>query len=131
MKAYATEAVEFARRLGTSLDYSESSLERVDELLGVIAGEQPHTPSPGQDEDELWLLSKVFGAYVGEVVLTQIGGAWDQEDTDVGIRPFVFVSGLKAYPVTKVWKRLTESEFDGVSGYCRATRALLSGRDSL
>jgi hypothetical protein len=32
---------------------------------------------------------------------------------------------VKGFPVDKVWKRLTESEYSGLGGYCRALRAIL------
>jgi hypothetical protein len=131
MKAYAADAVSAAARRHVSLDYSEHSLDAVDELLGreTFIGTTPRTPESSDDEETLWMLSKMFGAYVGEVTLRVFGGRWVGEPTaDGGVRPAIEVEGLKGFPVDKVWKRLTESEFDGVGGYCRAIRKIIELR---
>src|SRR5262252_9511388 len=135
MKAYANDAVRAAARRNVMLDYSEESLDAVDQLLGreSFVGRTPRAPESREDEETLWLLSKVFGAYVGEVALRVFGGRWLDEPTpNGGIRPAIEVNGLKGFPIEKVWKRLTQSEYDNLGGYCRAIRAILerSGRKS-
>jgi hypothetical protein len=68
----------------------------------------------------------MLGAYVGEVALRVFGGHWLGELTpDGGIRPVIEVRRVKGFPVEKVWKRLTESEFDTLGGYCLALRTIL------
>ncbi len=68
----------------------------------------------------------MFGAYVGEVALRVFGGRWiDEPAADGGVRPAVEIKGVKGFPISKVWKRLTESEFDTLGGYCRALRAII------
>jgi hypothetical protein len=131
MKAYACDAVEAAARRGVILDYSEESLNLVDELLGrdSFIGHTPRTPECKEDEETLWVLSKALGAYVGEVVLRTLGGEWVGESTpDGGIRPTIVVQGVRGFPLEKVWKRLTESEHDALGGYCRGVRCVLSRR---
>jgi hypothetical protein len=128
MKVYAVDAVAAAARRGVTLDYSEESLNRVDELLGreSFIGRTPRGPESPEDEERLWTLSKMLGAYVGEVALRQVGGHWFGEPTDDGgIRPAIAVQGAKGFPVDMVWKRLTESEFKSVGGYCRVLRVIL------
>lgn len=132
MKAYATDAVASAARRGVVLDYSEQSLDLLDELLGreSFLGVTPRAPANEEDEATLWVASKSFGAYVGEVVLRTLGGEWiDDAATGSGTRPAVKVGTIRGYPLEKVWKRLTESEFATVGGYCRVIRFLLE-RDS-
>ena len=128
MKAYASDAVAIAARRGVTFDYSEQSLGSVDELLGRASfiGLTPMVPESPEDEEALWMLSKLFGAYVGEVALRVFNGEWVGELTDDGgIRPMIEVQGIKGFPVEKVWKRLTESEFDSLGGYYRALRVII------
>lgn len=127
MKAYASEAVEVAARCEVVLDYSEESLAAVDQLLAQesFIGPTPRTPESPEDDERLWSLSKTLGAYVGEVAIRVCGGQWVGDPTPGGgTRPAIETNGLKGFPVDKVWKRLTESELDGVGGYCRALRAI-------
>ena len=131
MKAYAGDAVAAAAQRDVVLDYSERSLDAVDELLGrdSFIGPTPRTPRSPEDKGELWMCSKMLGAYVGEVVVRVLGGRWvDEPAVDGGVRPAIEVDGVKGFPVDKVWKRLTESEFDTVGGYCRALRAIIDRR---
>ncbi len=131
MKAYARDAVGAAARRDVTLDYSERSLDAVDELLGreSFIGATPRTPVSSEDEELLWVCSKMLGAYVGEVTLRALGGRWvDEPAVDGGVRPAIEVEGVKGFPVDKVWKRLTVSEFDTVGGYCRALRAIIDRR---
>ena len=128
MKAYASDAVAAAARRGVVLDYSERSLDSVDELLRreSFVGRTPRTPESHEDEETLWICSKMLGAYVGEVALRALGGHWVAEAAgDGGVRPAIEVEGVRGFPVRKVWKRLTESEYDTLSGYCRALRVII------
>lgn len=129
MKANATDAVAAAGRRGVVLDYTEESLKGVDQLLGreSFIGKTPRSPESDDDEKLLWSCAQMFGGYVGEVVLRTMGGKWIADPTsDGGVRPAVFVDGTRGFPVGKVWKRLTESEFDTLNGYCRALRFVLA-----
>jgi hypothetical protein len=128
MKAYAVDAVAAAARREIDLDFSEASLDLVDELLGreCFVGPTPRTPASLEDEETLWVLAKCFGAYVGEVTIRCVGGHWVGDATDDGgIRPAIEVQGVKGFPVDKVWKRMTESEYSGLGGYCRVLRAII------
>lgn len=129
MKAYATDAVAAAGRRGVVLDYAEESLAGIDELLGreSFIGKTPRTPESDDDEKVLWSCSKMLGAYVGEVVLRTMGGKWIADPTESGgVRPAVLVDGTRGFPVGKVWKRLTEDQFDTLNGYLRALRFVLA-----
>ena len=132
-KAYANDAVAFAERRGIALDYSEESLDRIDDILASpeIVGRTPREPASPEEEDEMWTLSKMLGAYVGEVAVRAFSGRWIAEDlASGGARPVIEVCGIKGFPMEKVWKRLTESEFDNLGGYCRAVRAIVAQRTS-
>jgi hypothetical protein len=133
MKAYANDAVEAAARRKVILDYSEHSLNGVDELLGreSFIGQTPRLPESPEDEETMWVLSKMMGAYVGEVAIRIFSGRWLGEPaSDGGIVPVIDIRGIKGFPIEKVWKRLTESEFDSLGGYCRALRAILERQEA-
>lgn len=128
MKEFATDAVGVAAERSVVLDYSEESLVLVDRLLGRewFIGRTPRTPESESDRKLLRSCAEEFGAYVGEVVLRTMGGKWVADPTSTGgVQPAVLVDGARGFPVTKVWKRLTESESDTLSGYCRALRFVL------
>jgi hypothetical protein len=129
MKEYAADAVAVAAERSVILDYTEESLVLVDRLLGRewFIGRTPRTPESDSDKKLLSSCAEEFGAYVGEVVLRTMGGKWIADPTSTGgVQPAVLVDGARGFPVGKVWKRLTESEFDTLSGYCRALRFVLS-----
>ncbi|CAN5485717.1 hypothetical protein BH11PLA2_BH11PLA2_34220 [soil metagenome] len=127
MQAYAQDAERFALKRGVTLDYSEMSLEGVDALLKEIAGDDIVVPKTADDEDMLWTLSKVYGGYIGEVVIRNFGGTWEMSDNPDGTaRVILRCQGIQMFPLEKVYKRLAEDQFSGVSGYCRALRTIIA-----
>lgn len=127
MKAYAQDAERLASEQGISLDYTQESLERVDLLLHKIAGDNVLTPRTPEETSQLWALAKIYGGYLGEVVIRNIGGAWELQDNPDGSARVVLVcEGVRMFPPDKVYKRLTEDLFSNVSGYCRALRAIIN-----
>jgi hypothetical protein len=126
MKEYAQDAKRLASEQGISLDDTEESLERVDLLLHKIAGNTVLTPRTPEEASQLWALAKIYGGYVGEVVIRNMGGAWElQDNPDGSARVVLHCEGVRMFPPDKVYKRLTEDQFSNVSGYCRALRAII------
>jgi hypothetical protein len=129
MEAYAADAEADARRRGLTLDYSEPSLEHVDRILETISPDGALNPRSDAEKDELWTLSKMYGGYVGQVVIKQMGGQWELQDLhNGGARVVLNSGGLRAFPTEKVYRRLTEDPLSGVSGYLRAMRAIIESR---
>lgn len=130
MEAYAKDAESDARRRGIALDYSEESLSHVDTILEAMTPDGVLTPKSQAEKDELWLLSKVYGGYVGQVVIKQMGGEWQLQNLPDGAsRVVLLCSGVQAFPPEKVFKRLTEERLSGVGGYCRALRAVVANQE--
>jgi hypothetical protein len=126
MKAYAQDAERLASEQGISLDYTEESLEHVDLLVRQVAGDNVLTARTPEEESQLWTLSKIYGGYLGEVVLRNMGGAWElQDNPDGSARVVLRCGGVTMFPAEKVYKRLTEDLFSNLSGYCRALRAII------
>ncbi len=130
MQAYAGDAVVHAREFGFALDYSEASLDRVDSVLSKLTGSGVRLPKSPAEEESLWLISKKYGGYVGQVVISEIGGAWEMQDMPSGGARVVLRSqGVQMFPLEKIFKRLTADEYSGVSGYCRALRVIIERQD--
>jgi hypothetical protein len=127
MKAYAQDAERLALNEGVTLDYTEKSLEGVDAILYRIAGDSVVAPKTPEEEDQLWMLAKVYGGYLGEVVIRNLGGAWEMSDNpDGSARVILRCQGVQMFPLDKVYKRLAKDQFSNVSGYCRVLRAIIA-----
>lgn len=95
---YASEAVAQARAAKVQLDFSEASVEKLEELVGAA--------SP-QNLDEA---SKMWGAYFGEVVRRRWGGDWSIESYPGAqfATLTLTVHGSKLFPSMKIYRRLTQ-----------------------
>lgn len=129
MQVYAQEAVDVAReQFQMTLDFSENSLEKVEEILaylhnslpkgifGKLSGRRP-------SQDEIWQMAKVWGGYVGEVIRWHWGGEWITETaahpgTVITLRVF----GTDIFPPAKVYKRLVNGPEDNIWHYYRVLK---------
>jgi hypothetical protein len=69
-----------------------------------------------------------FGGYVGEVIIRHMGveAIWEEEKLSDGSRVLLrFSNQGQASPPEKVYKRLTQSPHDGVSGYYRGLKHVI------
>lgn len=84
MQASANDAVLFAKEYGIELDHSVASLVQVQEILTELR-QKP------LDDKELFTLSYIFGAYMGEIFIAQHGGTWLHQEEDGDEPPQTFV----------------------------------------
>src|SRR5437868_2866427 len=87
MREYANGAVAYAKRVhGVDLNYSEKSLDDVDAIIATRIASGLIVPDelPASEREELWTFCKVLGGYVGEVILRNLGGAWEMQDAGDG-----------------------------------------------
>src|SRR5882672_4112557 len=130
MKMYAEDAIALAsKHHGIVLDYSEQSIVSIDRILAHLTASglsRPSEMSPEQDE-QLWIICKVYGGYIGEVMARHIGANWRVKVSADGASVIeLFVANrITASPPQKVWKRLTESEYDTILGYYRGLQNIL------
>jgi Domain of unknown function (DUF3806) len=132
MEAYAEDAVNAARTgFNTELDYSPESIKAVEELLGrlypaVRRGWFRKLFRIGISDEQLDTLCKMFGAYIGEVVRRQQGGAWEVVQNDLGMESVIaLVHGEeKIFPPSKVYKRLVNGDEDNVWHYYQVVMEL-------
>ena len=115
MRDIARGAVKLARkRFKVDLDFSPSSIDRLEEMLGKI--HERHLQNPLSD-DELTVQSMRWGAYIGEVLRQVRPGKWyrDSEKMGPGAIPFVYDSGEQAFPRSWVYKRIVDGDFDNIA----------------
>jgi hypothetical protein len=129
MRAYAADALSYARRrFDVTLDYSERSLEDVDRILADYTKSGPLVPDDLTDaeREDLWILCKMMGGYVGEVIIRNIGGDWQTRDLGEGAVSIKLVTtgGVEGSPPEAVWRVLTEP-YKAVVSYYRGLRAVL------
>jgi hypothetical protein len=112
--------IELARRveaeamnvLGVALDYSEASLRHIDHLISVRVPNRPVALDTltSDAQHSLWGHCLLMAAYVGEVVLRNLGAAWQEEQLASGeVRVKLLVVGqIAATPANYFWRSITE-----------------------
>jgi hypothetical protein len=135
MRTYADDAVAYAeRRLGIALDYSEQSLEGVDRMLAEFteAGLLVPDELSAAERQELWVLCKMLGGYLGEVIIRNLGGEWQTKEMGDGATVVKLVTaGVEGSPPEAVWRALTEP-YKAIVSYYRGLRAILGhGEESM
>jgi hypothetical protein len=115
-EAYAADAVGVAAQtFGVTLDWSESSIQHVEQMLARLH-EQMAMAKPS--EDEVWTFAKGLGSYVGEVFRRHRGAQWGtitmNGQTFPGLRQS---NGALVWPWSKAHKRLTNGPEDNVWHY--------------
>ena len=124
MEARAEEAVATARAYRVPLDYSEASLEKLEEILAGLYREMPSSRPSSQQVAEA---CKIWGGYLGEVVRRRWGGEWTLETyPGAGFAtPTLNVVAGKMFPTMKIHRRLTEGPKENVwNFYCMMRRKL-------
>jgi hypothetical protein len=105
----------------TSFDYSESSVAALDEWADRLW--DPAGPRPG--EAELDSNSKLMGAYLGEVIIRNLGGKWVFKKGEGMAQPAVeMASGQTAWVLNKAYKRQLNGRADAFTDFFLAARRL-------
>jgi hypothetical protein len=114
MQVVAKEAVRRAKsEHRIYLDFSPSSIERIEEMLGSI--HDRHLDEP-LNEKELSLQSIRWGAYIGEMMKQVKAGKWQRDSAKLGkgTMPVVFDSGDEAFPCSWAYKRIADGPDDNI-----------------
>ena len=135
MREYAESAVELAGDFHVRLDYSEDSLQALERILSQLSEEHrtfltahPPAQDSGQVDEQMVMMCKLWGGYLGEVVRRRWGGQWTME-TYPGAQFATLtlnVRGSKLFPSMKVYLRLTEGDSDNVWSFYQKVRTSLS-----
>ena|SRR5947209_5495207 len=140
MQEYAERATELARDFGVALDYSDESLQRLEGILGqlhdehrafVTANPPAANGSPTQRgapvDEQMVMMCKLWGGYLGEVVRRRWGGEWAMETYPGGqfATLTLNVRGAKLFPSMKIYRRLTEGPADDIWAFYERVRKKL------
>jgi hypothetical protein len=124
MQAYAQDIVDLAsEQFQTNLDFSESSLEQVEEILARLYNSLPKSAlgklfRRGPSQDQIWQMAKAWGGYIGEVIRRRWGGEWTTETAaHPGIVVTLRVLDIDIFPSAKAYKRLTNGPEDNIWHY--------------
>lgn len=102
-----------------ALDYSAESLTAIDEIIAK------HWEEPPIMLDQVVL---TFGAYVGETIRRQLGGAWMFDEERGYTLADLGGTGTRIYPFSKVQKRFTNGEEDSIAFFYQAICKLVADR---
>lgn len=125
---FAERAVAYAERSGIQLDYSESSIEGVEMILGAY---HEHRSEYSGDEgaDTLWNIAVHFGIYLGETMLRmQLGEEGFEWYIDDGMPVLKKDAGTMVSPITKAHKRILNGPEDSVVSFCDVAFSLKDGK---
>ena len=114
MQAVAAGAVKRAREeQRIELDYSPASIERLEVMLSELHNRHLQNP---MEEREITVLSRGWGAYIGEVAKRMRPGKWrrDSEKAGLGAMPLIFEDGLEAFPCSWAYKRIADGPEDNI-----------------
>lgn len=109
MAALAGAFVDGAAREGHHFDFAVENAPRLDALVDLFL-----QSGPGDDVVNSMVLS--MGAYVGELIVRNGGGAWtfDQQAGAPGVR---LASGVVGFPLNKVGKRIAVGPEHSISQF--------------
>lgn len=123
MEAYALDAVEYAAKFKRNFDFSEKSIEQVEEVCTLLYNAIPRSFlkkwfRKAPSEETILQMSKMLGGYVGEVMIKYYGGNWDIENfMNEGNTIVLNIGEIKIFPVGKVYKRLKNGPEDNVAHF--------------
>ena len=123
MAAYAEDAVEYGKKLGKKLDFSEGSIEQVEEMCSTLYNAIPkgfiaRMMKKSPPEEMIIHVAKILGGYIGEVLIRHHGGKWAIENFPNEGNTIILVTGdSRIFPVGKVYKRLKNGSEDNVHHY--------------
>ncbi len=129
MSAAAQSAVDFAQNFDITLDYSESSIEKVDYIVGGLHDSLERDRPPKKEVERLYTM---MGAYIGEVIKRRWGGKWGWESK---LHPgqkllTLTAAGIEMWPQAKVHKRLTEGPHENVWWYFQTFKKQVENKGS-
>lgn len=127
MSAAAQSGVDFAQNCGVTLDYSESSIEKVEDIVGGLHNSMARDCPPAKEVERMCMM---MGAYIGEVIKRRWGGQWGWESKlHPGQKLLTFTaSGIEMWPQAKVHQRLTEGPEDNLWWYFRVFKNQVEGK---
>jgi hypothetical protein len=116
IKNNCNTAVKYAASFGYTLDLSDESINKVEEILDYYANDllslnQDESPT----ENQIWSMASIWGSYVGEVMVRNIGEPcrWVYVEGEY----LVEAQGATANPIGKAFKRLINGSEDNINSF--------------
>lgn len=106
-----------------SLDFSEDSLDNIERIMSKLHARSKQAAPEGFTEEQLTHASKMWGAYVGEVIRRRYGGQWSTAADGV---LQLALSGYTAQPIVKVRSRIVNGPADNIRFYFAAIAKALT-----
>ena len=122
MQAAAADAVNYsAEQFEHQLDFSLNSLALVDDILSKLHQQQL---SNAFSTEILFTLSNIFGAYLGQIFIQQVGGHWHNNQLEQAA-PYVAVQlADKEFPFASVcYHKLSQDNSISVQQYLQQAKA--------
>jgi hypothetical protein len=118
MRGLAEQFVESMRDFGWELDYSEQSLGAIEEMIdSQFADWRPWRRGKTAKKNEP--IASLVGAYVGEVMVRNVGGQWGWMP-DFDVAAVKLPSGTWTSPPAKAQKRFREGKQENLVAYYAA-----------
>jgi hypothetical protein len=118
-------------RWGLRLDFSEKSLEAVEEVLGQLHDllRTGRADQPRPSAEQVHQMAVIWGVYVGEVLRRHAGGRWTNTPLErQGAVLRLEIGTVQTFPIGKVRKRIEQGPSDAIPFYYQTTRQILSGK---
>jgi hypothetical protein len=120
MAKFANDFVEFGRESGDELDYSEASLETVEQIIDAeFADWRPWRR--GKAKKANVPVASLVGAYVGEVMVRNLGGTWGWMP-EYNVAAIQTQAGGWTSPPAKAQKRFINGKEDDLVFYYEAMK---------
>jgi len=122
MHAAAADAIQYAAdEHQLTLDNSVDSLHHLDTLLSTL---HQREQQQRHSAELVFTLCNIVGAYVGELFIANVGGQWQQSQTDNNA-PFVFVQfNGKEFPFASIcYHKITRDNSISLHDYIKQAMA--------
>ncbi|MDE7417844.1 MAG: hypothetical protein K2N44_16335 [Lachnospiraceae bacterium] len=125
-KEIAERAVAYAKQNNIILDYTEQSIEKVEEILGIYH-ENVENYDGEDGADTLWNIAVHFGIYLGETLLRihleEKGFTWYIKEGTPALKK----DNNEIYPISKAHKRILNGPEDDVRSFCKIAIMIADG----
>lgn len=104
MKAHAEDAIKAAKlRFGLELDYSEQSIGKLENLLGLVYWGFYNNARDEGERGVIYNAAVIWGSYLGEYMRLKWGGTWILKDSD----KIVSIKNMGFSPIRFVFEKIT------------------------
>ena len=122
MKAHALESQRFSRKhLVLELDFSEASVQELENQADSVT----FALRGGKSQENLDMLERIWGAYIGESLRRATKGEWFEETTESGRRIGLRGPAGSVFPHEQVRHRLVGSKADSLLVFFQRARETL------